>query len=78
MGMVGVESAFVTRRTVTVVASKPTAVECKSQKFKRSSSDLPLRYLSSQGLAGRKESVEELARNLWMVLLAGDRAEEQM
>ncbi len=29
-------------------------------------------------LGGRKESVEELARNLWMVLLAGDQAEEQM
>ncbi len=29
-------------------------------------------------LGGRKESVEELARNLWMVLLAGEQAEEQM
>lgn len=29
-------------------------------------------------LGGRKESVEELARNLWMVLLAGDKAEAQM
>jgi hypothetical protein len=29
-------------------------------------------------LGGRKESVEELARNLWMVLLAGDQAEEQL
>ena len=29
-------------------------------------------------LGGRKESVEELARNLWMVLLAGYHAEEQM
>jgi len=29
-------------------------------------------------LGGRKESVEELARNLWMVLLAGDQAVEQM
>ncbi len=29
-------------------------------------------------LGGRKESLEELARNLWMVLLAGDQAEEQM
>ncbi|HUG71582.1 MAG TPA: hypothetical protein VMM76_27815 [Pirellulaceae bacterium] len=29
-------------------------------------------------LGGREESVEELARNLWMVLLAGDQAEEQM
>lgn len=29
-------------------------------------------------LGGRKESVEELARNFWMVLLAGEQAEEQM
>ena len=29
-------------------------------------------------LGGRKESIAELARNLWMVLLAGDQAEEQM
>lgn len=29
-------------------------------------------------LGGRRDSVEELARNLWMVLLAGDQAEEQM
>ena len=29
-------------------------------------------------LGSRKESIEELARNLWMVLLAGDGAEGQM
>ena len=29
-------------------------------------------------LGGRKGAVEELARNLWMVLLAGDQAEERM
>ena len=29
-------------------------------------------------LGGRKESIKELARNLWMVLLAGEQAEEQM
>lgn len=29
-------------------------------------------------LGGRKESVEELARNLWMAMLAGTEAEEQM
>lgn len=29
-------------------------------------------------LGGRAETVDELARNLWMVLLAGDEAEEAM
>ena len=29
-------------------------------------------------LGSRKESVEELARNLWMAMLAGSDAEEQM
>ena len=29
-------------------------------------------------LGGRKESVDELARNLWMAMLAGTEAEEQM
>jgi hypothetical protein len=29
-------------------------------------------------LGGRKESVEELARNLWLAMLVGDEAEERM
>jgi hypothetical protein len=29
-------------------------------------------------LGGRKKSVEELARNLWVAMLAGNEAEEQM
>ncbi len=44
--------------------------------------DLFIRFASPLSgfatLGGRKESVDELARNLWMAMLAGVEAEEQM